>query len=379
MKWSWKLGRVSGILIQVHWTFLILIAWVILVHASQGADVLEVAGGVFLVLAVFGCVVLHELGHALTAKRFGINTRDITLLPIGGVARLERMPEEPWREFFVAAAGPAVNVVIAGVLYAGLTFTGALDRAGDVAVVGGNPVVQLMWLNVILVLFNLLPAFPMDGGRILRALLAVKLDYVRATRIAAALGQGAAIFFGFVGLFGFFGVVGPNPFLVFIAIFVYLGAQAEAQQVQQRFALEGVTAADAMMTRFRTLAPDNTLQDAVDELLAGAQQDFPVVDGHRVVGLLVRAELVKALKQHGGDLPVTAVMRRDCPVVMRDEGLHQALTRLRAARCSSLPVLSDGALIGLLTLENVGELLMIGSALDGTGGRGKLADIFSTE
>ncbi len=233
MKWSLKLGRVSGIPIQVHWTFLILIAWIVLIHASRGASTIQVIGGVLLVLAVFGCVVLHELGHALTAQRFGIRTRDITLLPIGGVARLERMPEDPKQELLVAVAGPAVNGVIAGLLFVVLEVAGIIGPMAEVVVVGGNFFVQLMWINVILVLFNILPAFPMDGGRILRALLAYKMDFLRATQIAASVGQAMAMLFGLVGLI--FG----NPFLLFIAIFVYLGAGAEARHARVKRALEG--------------------------------------------------------------------------------------------------------------------------------------------
>lgn len=372
MKWSWRLGSVSGIKIQVHWTFLILIGWVVLVHASQGASVSQVAGGVILVLAVFGCVVLHELGHALTAKRFGVGTKDITLLPIGGVARLERMPENPREELLVAAAGPAVNVVIAGILFVILAALGVPRALGTVAVVGGNLPVQLMWLNVILVAFNVLPAFPMDGGRILRAFLAMRMDYVKATQIAAGIGQAMAILFGFVGLFG-------NIFLLFIAIFVYLGAQAEAQHVQVRVALRGVSIGDAMMTRFSVLAPDDTLDDAVEELLAGAQQDFPVVAGGAFRGMLFRNDLVAALKQHGGGRAVEDVMDRDCRVVTADGNLQEALTQLQGGRRSSVPVLRDGSVVGILTLENVGEFMMVQTSGGRDAAGSRLDEIFATE
>ncbi|NIM49799.1 MAG: CBS domain-containing protein [Gemmatimonadales bacterium] len=371
MKWSWKLGRVSGIKIQVHWTFLIIIAWVVLLHVSQGASAAAMVGGVALVLAVFGCVVLHELGHALTAKRFGISTRDITLLPIGGVARLEKMPEKPREELLVAVAGPAVNCAIATLLALGLGLARAHQPVAEVTVVGGNLFAQLMWINVILVLFNLLPAFPMDGGRILRALLAYRLDYLRSTRIAAAVGQMMAILFGFVGLLS-------NPFLVVIAIFVYLGAQAEAQQVQVRFALEGVSVREAMMTRFQVLTAHHTLNDAVGELLAGAQQDFPVLEDDRLVGMLIRGDLVKALKDRTRDTSVTEVMRREYQVVDENEDLHSALLRMRRGRCASVPAVRGQSVVGLLTLENVGELLMVSSALRGVS-RDKMAEIFATD
>lgn len=370
MKWSWRLGYVAGIKIQVHWTFLILIGWVVLVHASQGATTTQVISGVVLVLAVFACVVLHELGHALTAKRFGVHTKDITLLPIGGVARLERMPENPREELLVAAAGPAVNVVIAGLLFAALSIAGVPMALGEVAVVGGNMPVQLMWLNLLLVAFNVLPAFPMDGGRILRALLAMRMDYLKATQIAAGIGQAMAILFGFIGLFG-------NIFLLFIAIFVYLGAQAEAQHVKVRVALQGVSIGDAMMTRFRALAPTDTLDDAVEELLAGAQQDFPVAADGQFRGMLFRDQLVTALKEHGGGRMVVEVMDAECGTVGADGNLQEAVTQLRSGRRSSVPVLRDGQVVGVLTLENIGEFIMVQTSGGGTESR--LDEIFATE
>jgi Zn-dependent protease len=213
MSWSWRIGRIAGIDVYVHFTFLLLLAWVGVEYYLAHGSLAEALYGVAFILALFGIVVLHELGHALAARGYGIRTRDITLLPIGGVARLERMPEEPRQELVVALAGPAVNVVMAVGIYIGMALGQGLAPLGDVLSVEGNFVSQLFWVNVSLALFNLLPAFPMDGGRVLRALLAFRLDYVRATQVAARVGQGMALLFGFVGLFF-------NPFLVFIALFL---------------------------------------------------------------------------------------------------------------------------------------------------------------
>jgi Zn-dependent protease len=374
MKWSLKLAHVRGILIQVHWTFLILVVYVAMAYAFGGANLGGVAKGVALLLAMFGCVVLHELGHALTAQRFDIHTKDITLLPIGGIARLGRAPDEPVEEFFIAVAGPAVNVVIAGVLWAILAATDSMQPIRSLLDPGGPFFVQLMWINVVLVLFNLLPAFPMDGGRILRSLLALRLDYGRATNIAAMAGQAMAIVFGFVAF-------NPlNPFLLFIAIFVFMGARAEAQQVRIRTTLAGLTVRDAMLTDFTVLSGAHPLGDAAHQLLAGSQQDFPVESDSRLIGMLYRARLVAALKELGSAVPVSEVAEADYAMVRPEDSLNEALARLRLGRCLSAPVLdAQGQLVGLLTLENVGEVMMLRTLFKGRDERGALAEIFATD
>jgi Zn-dependent protease len=228
MRGAWQLGRVAGIVVQVHWTFLLLIGWVVLMHTRAGGGAGDALRGVVLTLAVFACVVLHEFGHALTARRYGIGTRDITLLPIGGVARLARMPEDPRQELLVAAAGPAVNVLLAGMIAAVLWITGSRIPVTGVTLYGSRFLEQLMGINVVLVIFNLLPAFPMDGGRILRGALALRLPYLKATRWAAATGQTIAVALGFAG------ITMASPFLVLIALFVFSGARAEARMVEMR-------------------------------------------------------------------------------------------------------------------------------------------------
>ena len=202
MKWSWKIARLWGIDVYVHATFLLILAWVAYSYWVQFERLNAVVGGILFILALFACVVLHEYGHALMARRFGVKTRDITLYPIGGVARLERIPEKPIEELWVALAGPAVNVVIAILLGAYLVGTGAFQLSGLFSMTSGSFLPRLLAVNVMLVAFNLIPAFPMDGGRVLRALLAMRMDHLQATQIAATVGQGMAFVFGFVGLFG---------------------------------------------------------------------------------------------------------------------------------------------------------------------------------
>jgi len=357
MKWSFRLGSVAGIKVYMHWTFLLLVGWIFFSHLAHGNNVAMATRGAVFIVAVFGCVVLHELGHALAARRYGIRTRDITLLPIGGVARLERMPEKPAQELVVALAGPAVNVIIAAVLFMVLAVLGTLVNLLSLEIVGGGFLANLMTVNLLLVVFNMLPAFPMDGGRVLRALLATQMNYRRATHIAATVGQGMAILFALLGLFVF-----KNPFLLFIALFVFLGAQSEAEMVGVQQTLRGQSVRDAMMTRFRTLPPEATLDDAVRELLAGSQQDFPVVSGDLLVGILIRNDLVKAIAEGGRLARVESAMRQNCSVVDVSEPLRAAFDKMRQGECSTLPVMKDARLVGLLTPENVGELVMVNEA-----------------
>jgi Zn-dependent protease/CBS domain-containing protein len=366
MKWSTRIGTFAGIGVYVHATFLILIAWVAFAHWQTEQSVRAAVAGVAFVLALFGCVVLHEFGHALTARRYGIRTRDITLLPIGGLARLERMPDDPRQELWVALAGPAVNVVIAAVLFVLLQVTNSMAGVETLTMTQGSFIERLMIVNIALVVFNLLPAFPMDGGRVLRATLAIRMEYTRATQVAANIGQGMALLFGLVGLF-------LNPFLIFIALFVWIGAGQEAAMTQMRSALGGIPLERAMITDFRTLAPTDSLAQAVDLLLTGAQQDFPVVEGQTVIGILNRADLLAALARRDRDSPVSDAMRRDFLVADASDMLDGVFQKLQTHECHTAPVLRRGHLVGLLTMENVGEFLSIQAALSTPARSGRTA------
>jgi Zn-dependent protease len=357
MKWQWKLGRFAGIDVYVHATFLLLVGWVGYSYWLEHHNWGEVLNGLLFILALFLCVVLHEYGHALTARKFGIQTRDITLYPIGGVARLEKMPDKPIEELWVALMGPAVNVVIAVLFFAYLLLTGGLVPLTQLSVASGSFAERLMVVNIWLVLFNIIPAFPMDGGRVLRALLALRLDYVRATQIAANIGQGIAFLFGFIGLFS-------NPFLVFIAFFVWIGASQEASMVQMRNSIGGIPVTRAMLTDFKTLSPQDKLAQVVALILAGSQHDFPVVDATgRVAGILDRDTFIRALTEHGQSVSVMDFIRSDIPEVDSTDMIDTALMRLEESRSKTLPVVHAGQLVGLITAENITEFLMIRSAL----------------
>jgi Zn-dependent protease/predicted transcriptional regulator len=352
MKWAWKLGRYAGIDVYLHATFLLLIGWIIITHMMSGRSLGVAVAGVVFILFLFASVLLHEYGHALMARRFGIPTRDITLLPIGGVARLERMPEDPKQELWVALAGPAVNVAIAAALFIWLTLRNAWEPLGGLTLTGGSMIERLFVANVFLALFNLIPAFPMDGGRVLRALLASRMEYTRATKIAAAVGQGTALLFGLIGLFA-------NPFLLFIAFFVWIGAAQETAAIQAKYSLAGIPVRDVMMTDFRTVSPEDSLKRAVELVLRGSQQDLPVVDNGRVAGVLTRADLLAALASHTEEASVSSVMRREFQTAEADDRIEVVLAHLQECECHTLPVLDNGSLAGLITADNLGEFLLV--------------------
>jgi len=361
MKWQWKLARIAGIDVYMHATFLLLIGWVAFSYWTEQGTLAAVLSGLIFILLLFGFVVMHEFGHALTARKFDIKTRDITLYPIGGVARLERMPEKPIEELWVALAGPAVNVVIAAVLFGYLILTRTLEPFTGLTVSTGSFVERLMIVNLWLVGFNLIPAFPMDGGRVLRALLGLRMEYVRATQIAASVGQSFAFLFGIIGLFS-------NPLLLFIAFFVWMGASQEATMVQMKNSISGIPVTRAMMTDFEVLSPDDTLSRVVDLILAGSQHDFPVMQNERIVGILDQDTFMKALSNNGQRTPVMDVMRRNFTDVDSHDMVESALIQLQENGSKTLPVMHNGKLVGLLTSENVTEYLMIRSALKTTGG-----------
>ena len=356
MRWAWKVGRVAGIEIRIHATFLLLLAWIGMVHYLAGHTWQAAVLGMLFILAVFGTIVLHELGHALTAKRFGIRTFDITLLPIGGIARLERIPERPLHEFLIAMAGPAVNLALAAIL---LALLGSSAGPPDVREGINTPTAflsRMAWVNVGLALFNLLPAFPMDGGRAFRAILASRLGPVAATQAAGRLGQGMALVFGFLGLLF-------NPVLALIALFVWISASEEVSATQFKAGIEGIPVHQAMLTEFHVLAPDDPLALPMAYLTRSLQHDYPVLDGGRLQGVLTHKGLLEALAQHGEAAPVSCAMETHFETLDPNDLLINALPRLHASHLHAMPVVLGQQVVGLLSFESFGEMLMIHGAL----------------
>jgi Zn-dependent protease/predicted transcriptional regulator len=335
----------------------LLILWLGVSTWIQDNSISSALAGVGFILALFGSVVLHEYGHALTARRYGVKTRDITLYPIGGVASLEKIPEKPKEELLVALAGPAVNLVISAALAVWLLLTSSLQSFTIIGLNEGTFLQRLMIANLVLVGFNLVPAFPMDGGRILRAMLAMKLEYTAATQIAASIGQGLAFVFGFFGLLS-------NPFLVFVAFFVWIGAQNEAKMVRMNSALEGIPVSRAMLTNFESLSPSDPLSRVIDHILNSDQKHFPVIVEGKVVGILSESGLLQGLRQNGEKTQVVEVMERSFKTADSHEMLETAFTRLTECACHTMPIMHNGELVGLVTMDNIGEFIRIQSMLN---------------
>lgn len=360
---SLKIGNFAGIRVQIHWTFWLLFLFIAFLVFSKDGDFTDLFWHSLFIIGLFLCVVLHEFGHALTARKYGIPTRSITLLPIGGLASLKKIPDHPKQEFFVAIAGPAVNVVIAILLafvVSAETFTsmdaGMLQEELSM-IDAGNFLFYMLTANIALVLFNLIPAFPMDGGRIFRALLSMKMGRIKATQIAASLGKLFALAFFLYGLF--YGII-----LSIIAVFIWFGAHSENIMIQQLELMKGYRIRDAMITKYSSLQPNDTLKTAVDKILAGTEQDFVVVEAGEVVGILYMADLSQALRQSGEETSIKEVMDKSVVTLKADEPLSNAYQQLNRRNRNFFPVLENGKIIGVMDMNNINEFLTFRSAFD---------------
>lgn len=345
--WSFQIATVSGIPVRIHFTFLLLLVWVFLTGGKSLPMVL-------LVLLIFLCVVLHEFGHALVAKRYDVQTRDITLYPMGGVALLQGRPK-PAQEFWIALAGPAVNILLA-VIFAAISFI-AERRAPEFLLTGIGPGANLIdglySANVLLPVFNLIPAFPMDGGRVLRAALAMKMPEARATQIAGTLGQFLAILFAFAGL------IYTQPLWLVVAFFVFLGASQEVQATVGLSLVAGRKVREGMQTRFRVIPSGASMEEAAQMLLAGSQHDFPVVAGEEVIGVLSGRDIARGLAAEGSSGYVAAHMSREFLRLDPEAPLESAFDALSEADGTPLMVMDGDRLVGMLTSENMSEFIML--------------------
>jgi Zn-dependent protease len=356
MRWSFLIGRVAGTAIRIHVTFLLFLLIIGIVVFRQSGSNAALDAVAFITL-VFACIVLHEFGHILMARYFGIKTRDVTLFPIGGVANIERMPDKPYQELLVALAGPFVNFVIFSIIF--ITLGRELDATqieniGDPA---SSLAVRVASANLVLMIFNLLPAFPMDGGRVFRALLAMRIGKSKATRIAAAIGQALAIFLGFMGFFG-------NPMLILIAIFIFIAAGSEAETATFHDATHDLTVRDAMILSPAPLRPQDTLREAINHLLSRADDDFAVVEkGNPEIGTVTRDKLLLALAAHDDGTPVSSVMRKAEHILHENESLENALSIFERSDAQALIVKDkNDEISGLISRAAIAQAILIKTA-----------------
>ncbi len=365
MKWSLSLGRIFGIKLSIHWTFIILLGFIFITQVLSGMGFSGAMLGVGYILTVFACIVLHELGHALTAKRFNIVTKNITLLPIGGLAMMERMPEKPGQEFLIAIAGPMVNVVIAFGLYLFLIFTGGIPSMEELKtfmetqssmITGEYFLFNLMAVNLFICLFNMIPAFPMDGGRILRAILCYIFNRSKATIIAARIGQFFAVLLIFAGFY-------VNFLLIFIGIFIFLSAGGESIYEAAKSVLSGYKVKDVFRTHYKSLSPSDKLEKVINMLFNEQNEKFLVIDGNTVKGVLTSKNVINALSEFGKDTPVSNVMEKDFPVFQTETELVEVYDKMMINRTMFSPVYDNGQLVGVVDKENIDNLILVKQAL----------------
>jgi Zn-dependent protease len=355
MKGSFKLGKVAGIGIFIHWTFTLLILFIIFINYRSGQNATQIIWSIVFILCIFITVLLHELGHALAAKNYNIKTKDITLLPIGGLARLERIPEKPLEELIVAFAGPLVNITLAFITGIFITIPDTSEQLMaelSNGVNANNFFLNFFLVNFWLAIFNLIPAFPMDGGRILRALLSFKLQRHVATRISARIGQLLAM--GFI-ILGFF----TSPFLIFIGIFVIIGAQVEADYTESKFLLKGFKVHDVIMKQYPTMDANDTVKTAVELVLDSQNKNFLITEDGIPVGTLNRDQIIMALSKKGDDEFVYNVMDRNLVYLDSDSLLENVFELIQLNKSRLMLVMENNELAGTLDVENLMEFLLI--------------------
>jgi len=351
MKWSFQIGKLFGIPIKVHFTFLLLLFFIGLFGSKQTGSFGAIFGMVSIVL-IFFCVILHEVGHSLMAVHYGIEVKDIILLPIGGVSRMEEIPEDPKKEINISLVGPMVSFSLALIFFLILRAMGRSPSLASLSLFGGNLLVNLFWINLILGMFNLIPAFPMDGGRVLRGVLTISMDSLKATKIAVGVGQAFAILLFFFGIFF-------NWWMALIAIFIYLGAEGEERMVAVRVSLGKSPVKLAMLTDVHTISPDQSVGEVLEKICHGFQQDFPVVEKGEVVGILTREAIFSALHKHEKSARVKDIMQKDFVSTTEDAYLSDIFKKMTQNKLSVIPVMRGRRLLGLINLEQIGKYHMI--------------------
>jgi Zn-dependent protease/CBS domain-containing protein len=373
---SFKIGRFSGIDVRVHWTFLLLLAFFAFLGYRTSGSLTGALTPIAVIVALFVCVLLHEFGHSLVAQRLGLEIHSITLLPLGGVSNLESLPEKPSDEVKITLAGPLVNVVLAPIFFGAGLLLGAEPRMPTDLFMGIGSVGQfffyLGYLNVVLAVFNLIPAFPLDGGRVLRGALASRLGALRATEIASRVGQLFAFAFFLIGLFG------GNFLLALIGVFVFFGANGEAQMVRQKELTQGLRVSDVMGNKGRTetVTPYHTFGQVLDSVIHGYQEDFPVIDeSGKLLGMITREEIMAAAHSPERYQSVRELIKTNVPTIASGADLfEEGLRTLQKSGLRALPVTENGELVGMLTIEDVGQASLLGPLPRKTGATATTVD-----
>ncbi len=343
---------------RLHVTFLLLLV-VIGYAAFDEAGAPGAFWALTMVCSIFVCIALHELGHSVIAQQLGVHVKSITLLPIGGIAALKSIPENPWHEIAITLAGPMVNAAIVAVLLPVTGLPSGLflrEMPHDVA----GLLQAMMKVNLGLFLFNLIPAFPMDGGRLLRAMLALVISYRRATQIAATVGQGLAVLSMLIGFH-----LWPNPnalWLIVIGAFIFVAAEGEEKMVRIRSVLREIDVEDVMSREFATLSPLDTVARGLQRIYQTGQDAFPVVEGERIVGLATRQAMIEAMNI-GGDVPIAEIMDTDVPSISPSDSVSNVYEMMLGEERSSFPVLENGRVVGLLGAENISRYLLVQSSI----------------
>ncbi|MEW7289990.1 site-2 protease family protein [Aquimarina sp. 2304DJ70-9] len=360
MKGVLNLGKLFKVTIEIHWTFVFILAWVIFLELKAGGTLQNALMSTIFILLLFVCVVFHEFGHILTARKFGVTTKKITLLPIGGVASMDTIPENPRQELLIALAGPAVNIAIAMFLLLFVRVSFFFDQDPNQLestlshVTAQNLIIYLFFANIALAIFNFIPAFPMDGGRVLRAILAMKMDRVTATNIASGIGQFLALVFVIIGIL-------YNPFLVIIGLFIYFGAYGESKMVRQLALLKGHKISEAMLTNISVLKPDNTIEDVIELLLSGTEKNFIVVQESKTAGILYHRDIIKNSKNK--NLRIKDVMSTSFKSIDQHADLKDIFKLINTEKNDFFAVTNNDKLVGAIDLTNLTEFMLIQASL----------------
>jgi len=351
MRWSFQIAKFFGIPIRVHITFFLLLIFIGL-YGSRLQGARSGLFGIVSIILIFLCVIIHEFAHSLVARKYGVKIKDIILLPIGGVSEMEELPSQPKQEINVALAGPLTSIVLSLIFFFAYRLLFPEAKAVNISIFQGNLLLNLFAINLMLAIFNLIPAFPMDGGRVLRGILGLKMDLLQATRVAVGIGEFLAILFFFFGLFF-------NPWLALIAVFIFLGAEGEKRATELKVEIADIPVRVAMLTNIEPISPDNTLGQVLEKICHGLQQDFPIMEGKEVLGILSREIFFSALHNHSKETRIREIMSREFTSTTEDAPLSEVFQRMNSEKLSVLPVMQGKIFKGLISLEQIGKYHML--------------------